>query len=461
MATKDTKILELELRIYESKVKIKDLKESLKTLDGRFNSTKLKAKQLEVEEQKLIQRQAQLIQSNKQLELSSKNLIGGADKGLQGVSQASGAASATTLELGRVISDMPYGIRGVANNLSQVASQMAFMSRATDAATGRVVGLGGAFKALWGSIMGPLGILLVIQAAIAALDYFGGSNRKAKEEVEGLTDALEEQLNLLNLLEEAMTTYQDIDWSTPKNARESYRLIEKQVLGWVDALKILRSESSEFNRKYESLTDIQKQDAKQIETLVNKYIELIQTKKKIADVNNKIKKAKEDGVESIELNKELQLLLLKKANLKEIFEVDKESGKSIVNRLKSFKSAIFDLEKEILKFKERALINLDEYEAEKIERTQETEIKLLDIQLQSFKDRQQIRLDEFLARGLSDEENEAARKAKEQADKAAETEHARAISAIRLAHNTESLNMIVKFNREAALLKEQAWEIEK
>ena len=34
----------------------------------------------------------------------------------------SGLAGATLVELGRTISDMPYGIRGVANNLSQLST---------------------------------------------------------------------------------------------------------------------------------------------------------------------------------------------------------------------------------------------------------------------------------------------------------------------------------------------------
>ena len=105
---------------------------------------------------------------------------------LKGVSQSSGAAAATTLELGRVISDMPYGIRGVSNNLSQVASQMAFMARGTDAVTGKVLGLGGAFKAIGAQIAGPLGFLLLIQGVIAAVDFFAGGMKKAETSVSDL-----------------------------------------------------------------------------------------------------------------------------------------------------------------------------------------------------------------------------------------------------------------------------------
>ena len=46
-----------------------------------------------------------------------------------GVAAASGSAAASVTEFGRVISDAPYGIRGVANNLSQLASNFALSAK--------------------------------------------------------------------------------------------------------------------------------------------------------------------------------------------------------------------------------------------------------------------------------------------------------------------------------------------
>ena len=43
-----------------------------------------------------------------------------------GASAATGAASATVLELGRAVSDSNYGIRGMANNLSQLATNFIY-----------------------------------------------------------------------------------------------------------------------------------------------------------------------------------------------------------------------------------------------------------------------------------------------------------------------------------------------
>ena len=113
-------------------------------------------------------------------------------KSVGGFTTKTGAASASALELGRVVSDMPYGIRGVANNISQFASMMAMSARATDAATGKAIGLSGALKGLWASLMGPLGILLAIQAVISAVDYFYGGAKKATEATNNYKDSAKE-----------------------------------------------------------------------------------------------------------------------------------------------------------------------------------------------------------------------------------------------------------------------------
>lgn len=146
-------------------------------------------------------------------------------KEVGGLSNKSGAAAATTLELGRVISDAPYGIRGMANNVSQVASQMAFMSSSIDVATGKAVGFSGAVKQVWASMMGPLGILLAVQAVIAALDYFAGSTKKAVEEVESLNASSGRAASNLKILKESIelgTISQEEATDAVKTANEEY-----------------------------------------------------------------------------------------------------------------------------------------------------------------------------------------------------------------------------------------------
>ena len=49
--------------------------------------------------------------------------------GMEDTNMATGSASATVLELGRAVSDSNYGIRGMANNLSQLASNFVYTTK--------------------------------------------------------------------------------------------------------------------------------------------------------------------------------------------------------------------------------------------------------------------------------------------------------------------------------------------
>lgn len=126
-------------------------------------------------------------------------------KSIGGFRTASGSAASSALELGRIVSDMPYGIRGVANNMSQFASQMMFSATTVDQATGKIIGLSGAVKNLWASLLGPLGVLLAIQAVIAAFDHFEGGSKKAGKalgDFSGLVGTSAAKLMLLKSLTE-------------------------------------------------------------------------------------------------------------------------------------------------------------------------------------------------------------------------------------------------------------------
>ena len=133
----------------------------------------------------------------------TSQFIGNGKKGLTGVSNATGAATSATLELGRAISDAPYGIRGVANNLSQFASQFSFMSNKVDEATGKVVGFNGAIKSL-GKAIKANAILLAIQLIIAAFDKYSGGAKKAKEETDSLSKSFGIQTTKLLVLKSAL-----------------------------------------------------------------------------------------------------------------------------------------------------------------------------------------------------------------------------------------------------------------
>ena len=78
------------------------------------------------------------------------------------------------MELSRVISDAPYGIRGMANNISQLVSQLGSASL-------KAGGLTAALKLMWKALAGPLGIVLAITTVVSAFDFFYGGAKKAED----------------------------------------------------------------------------------------------------------------------------------------------------------------------------------------------------------------------------------------------------------------------------------------
>ena len=94
-----------------------------------------------------------------------------------------GLAGATLVELGRTISDSNYGIRGMANNISQLATLMTTLLFTTG-------GVIDGFKALLKAFFGPLGIIVAFQAIIALIEGQAIASQKAQREANALGDAL-------------------------------------------------------------------------------------------------------------------------------------------------------------------------------------------------------------------------------------------------------------------------------
>ena len=110
---------------------------------------------------------------------------------LDGMGGAAGIAGATAAEFGRLISDLPYGLQAVTNNISQLGSMFALLV----SSSGGVVK---AFKNLGSVLMGPAGILILFQAAVAAVEFFSRSTDKATKSVLGFNAALEGQKSLIS-----------------------------------------------------------------------------------------------------------------------------------------------------------------------------------------------------------------------------------------------------------------------
>ena len=173
------------------------------------------------------------------------------ESNLKSLKSASGGATASVMEMGRVISDAPYGIRGMANNLTQLVSQMGFTIKSAGS-------LNLALKEMWAAMMGPLGIVLAITAAISALDFFAGSTKKAKKESDALNNTFGENSTKLmvlksvlddsnislddknELVEKANEEFKDLNVKLDENGRltdESAKAIDRLSLSFIKNAK--------------------------------------------------------------------------------------------------------------------------------------------------------------------------------------------------------------------------------
>ena len=133
--------------------------------------------------------------------------IPNATKSVKNLGDATGSATSATMELSRVISDAPYGIRGMANNITQLVSQLGTAST-------KAGGLSAALKLMGKQLLGPLGFVFAITAAVSALDFFFGANKKAEESMDSFrvtaSKAAADLKSLLVVVKEDMLSKEDL-----------------------------------------------------------------------------------------------------------------------------------------------------------------------------------------------------------------------------------------------------------
>ena len=202
-----------------------------------------------------------------------------------------GLAGATLTEVGRTLSDLPYGIRGVANNLSQLSTLMVTLISKTDGAKN-------AFALLGNQLKGPLGLILVFQAALAAIDYFAGGTKKAEENTDDLTDSLRENLEVLNLLERAIN-------NNNLSLRERNDLLEATVNQYSKLKPLLEDELLSDEEKKERILEFLELEGKRLKAedeISKKKKELVRLLDEEAKAEEELNKANNKQTSSIQTN---------------------------------------------------------------------------------------------------------------------------------------------------------------
>jgi hypothetical protein len=335
-----------------------------------------------------------------------------------------GLAGATLTELGRTISDSNYGIRGIANNLSQLSTLFITLVAKVDPAIKGFGRFRRAMSMIGAQLMGPLGIILAFQFLVQQLEKIG---MEAEDAGSGLDDFAKKFANdstlIINLRQAANTiktaseeslSYQkalqdlikegydptigkveefikvkerllEIDREETKNTKEN---IEDIVLQLTKAEQDLSAfeEKGFFGRNFQAGYDRFKGilggdfsllgtsvNAKKYEENLRNRIDILTTQLSIA--NGKIEDIGQDGDDVIENSEYLTLLTGKETN--------KESAvaKIIRKTTETIKKLTAESDKELLEIaRDKAL-----QEIELAKGTEEEKKKARILVLQQFK----------------------------------------------------------------------------
>ena len=201
--------------------------------------------------------------------------------GRESMTTNAGLAGATLTELGRTISDLPYGIRGVANNLSQLSTLFTTMVAKVDDNVKGFARVGRAVKMLRTQLMGPLGIVLAFQAVIAALDFFVGGAKKAEEATDSLAEAMKKREGLresvfvfAEILKDTNSTIEEQQLALAKLQKEGFDDTKGSLEDFIEAYKIKQDLDVEDEKRGKKIEELTGKRTEQLDIIAKKESEL-------------------------------------------------------------------------------------------------------------------------------------------------------------------------------------------
>jgi hypothetical protein len=206
-----------------------------------------------------------------------------ASKSMGSMESSAGIAGATVNELGRTISDMPYGITAISNNISQLGSLFTILVQKTGSVSKAIKSLGATLRA-----SPALVALLAFQAAVAIMDALAQNARKAKEGLDDFakaTGGAATELRLaLEILDDENVAFEDKQ-ELLSNINEEYSEMDvrltsnnklmdesrRRILAQIDALvKMAQAQAliTQIQKVYEDIAILESRTA---EELVNNW----------------------------------------------------------------------------------------------------------------------------------------------------------------------------------------------
>lgn len=187
--------------------------------------------------------------------------------GLNPMIDKTGLAGATLVELGRTISDMPYGIRGIANNLSQLSTLFITLSTTSG-------GFGKGLDALIKTFQGPLGLIVLFQAVIALFDHLATNTAKATAEINAIATSTAAAGSDLKILKEVIDDNVVSDEELARAINEANNKYKDLNLSIDENGKLTKDSIIQIDNKIAALERLAKATAiqKEIEDIYTKII---------------------------------------------------------------------------------------------------------------------------------------------------------------------------------------------
>lgn len=377
-----------QIKIYTVRVNTETGKVAIEQLGDRFIKAESAVKKL-----------------NKELSNTTKNSV-------NPLSDATGLAGAAVNELGRTVSDAGYGIRGMANNISQLGSLFAIL-------IARTGGFTNALKVMGKQFVGPLGVLFLFQAAVAALEYFSRETKEAEDAVKDLDNTFSKQsstlqtyLKILNNSNVPLSERQELVNKINKehqdlniNLDEEGRLTEEstsQMLQYIEVLKQKAKAQAVINQiqeNYDKLLKIENEEIGENLSFLDKLGLRFKLQQDYNYENLKEEKSLERRKEATDdLNKSNEKLIELLTEIGIIPEENnKKAKKASERRIKIFKEQELELTKEAEKLRQQGLQADIQFEEDKIQAKKFAAIEELKIKRDSFKDDQATRLANYQA----------------------------------------------------------------
>lgn len=278
----------------------------------------------------------------KQLAETNTAAVKTGQTGMRELSKGANTANTSMINLGRTVSDAPFGFIGIANNIGPLVENFTQLRKESGST-------GGALKALGSSLAGPGGVIVGIQLVVAAVQFaqlgfsrWGASSKKAKEDTDKLKQANESFVETVTKqkleFETLVKIAKDLNQTEVARAQALKRLNEilPDTIGKLNAQNIATKEGEEAIRRY-----IDAVTAKATAELLSGRIAANNVK--IFDLEQKSLK------EIADLNKDIE----KNTKLRKSLEGSGRLEQEAITQKK-----IFDAEKEIVSIKKQTAIEI-------------------------------------------------------------------------------------------------------